>query len=122
MLMTELDKASHRNFTTGFMFSSDDKELMDNENVGYIKKYSFIGTIIEDPYNETKKIIGVRNQFKRGDELDVLQPGKIPVSHTIKKIIKVKNNEETEIANPNDEVIIPGLEDLDKYAIFRIKK
>ena len=49
-LMSELDKASHRNFTRGFMFSDDKRELEDNDNVGYIKKYSFIGTV--DGWNE----------------------------------------------------------------------
>lgn len=121
-LMAELDKASHRNFTTGFMFSADKNELIDNENVGYIKKYTFIGTVIENKSKYGGPVIGVRNQVGRGDILDILQPGKHPERHRVDKIIMSKSGEEVDIANPNDSVVISGLNGLNPYAILRIKK
>jgi putative protease len=44
-LMGELDKTSHRNFTSGFMFLKNSAELEENNNVGYIKKYRFVGVL-----------------------------------------------------------------------------
>jgi putative protease len=121
-VLRELDKASHRNFTKGFMFSTDKNELLENDNVGYIKKYTFIGTVIENRSKYGGPVIGIRNQLNRDNELDILQPGKNPQKHRIDKIIMASNGEQADVANPNDIVVIPGLVNLDPYSILRIKK
>ena len=72
--MMELDKASHRNFTAGFMFNKGSKELEDNDNVGYIKKYTFIGAPDNQQEKNGNPVILVRNQFNQGDDIDILQP------------------------------------------------
>jgi putative protease len=121
-LTAELDKASHRNFTTGFLFAGDDKrELEENDNVGYIKIYSFIGT--PDGWNDKldEPVISVRNQFKKGDEIDIMMPGKMPEKRIADKIIDDHTLEEVPIANPNDRVIIKGLKGISPYSILRIK-
>ena len=121
-LLHELDKASHRNFTKGFMFSTDKKELLENDNVGYIKKYTFVGTVIEKKSQYGEPVIGIRNQLNKDSELDILQPGKNPQKHRIDKILSASNGEEVAVANPNDMVVIPGLVKLNPYSILRIKK
>ncbi len=121
-LMAELDKASHRNYTKGFMFLTDDTELTSNENVGYIKKYTFIGTVVEDREEYGGTVIGIRNQLNKGSRLDILQPGRKPQEHIVDKIIMASTGDEVDVANPNDIVVIPGLLDLDPYSILRIKK
>ena len=121
-LLHELDKASHRNFTKGFMFSTDKKELLENDNVGYIKKYTFVGTVIEKKSQYGEPVIGIRNQLNKDSELDILQPGKKPQKHKIDKILMASNGEEVDVANPNDLVVIPGLVSLSPYSILRIKK
>jgi len=121
-LIRELDKASHRNFTKGFMFSADNNELTDNENVGYIKKYTFIGTVVGDREEYGGTVIGVRNQFNKGSVLDILQPGCKPQEHRANRIIMASNGSEVDVANPNDIVVIPGLIGLNPYSILRTKK
>ena len=121
-LIRELDKASHRNFTKGFMFSAGNNELTDNENVGYIKKYTFIGTVVGDSEEYGGTVIGVRNQFNKGSVLDILQPGCKPQEHRANRIIMASNGSEVIVANPNDIVVIPGLMGLNPYSILRIKK
>ncbi len=121
-LTGELDKCSHRNFTTGFMFLKNRKELEENNNVGYIKKYDFIGTC--HSYSDKYKgpVISVKNQFKTGEVIDILQPKKYPKKFRIKKIISVANNTEMVCANPNDTVVLYDLGRVDPFSIFRIKK
>lgn len=121
-LMEELDKASHRNFTTGFMFSKDKSELEDNDNVGYIKKYDFIGTChgYNNKYNGP--VINVKNQFNAGKAIDILQPYVNPKRFLVKKIVSASENAEVACANPNDRVIICGLGRVDPFSIFRIKR
>ena len=77
-LMGELDKTSHRNFTSGFMFLKNSAELEENNNVGYIKKYRFVGVYEKFSKKYYGPVIKVKNQFKVGEELDILQPYKSP--------------------------------------------
>ena len=121
MLIKELDKASHRNFTTGFMFAKDNRELEDNDNVGYIKKYDFIGTPERPQRRNGPPAIMVRNQFSRGDNIDILQPLSDPIIRKAEEILKLPNMEQIETANPNDRVVIKGIDELDPFSILRKK-
>jgi len=118
-LMDELDKASHRNFTRGFMFSRSSKELENNDNVGYIKKYDFIGTVSGWDKKYDEPVIMVRNQLKKGDELDILMPEKAPVKLKALHIKDAVSGEEVPVANPNHKVIINGLSNINRYSILR---
>ncbi len=120
-LTRELDKCSHRNFTSGFMFLKDRNELEDNDNVGYIKKYRFIGVYHDFSNKYNGPIINVKNQFKVGEVTDILQPYKNPKKFIVGKMISVPDSAETEYANPNDLVIICGLGRVSPFSIFRIK-
>ncbi|MFZ3106049.1 MAG: U32 family peptidase C-terminal domain-containing protein [Candidatus Hydromicrobium sp.] len=120
-LTRELDKCSHRNFTSGFMFLKDRSELEDNDNVGYIKKYRFVGIYHDFSNKYNGPIINVKNQFRVGEVIDILQPYKNPKKFMVGKMISVSDNTETDCANPNDIVIVPNIGDLNPYAIFRIK-
>jgi len=122
-LIKELDKATHRNFTQGFMFagSNSESELTENDNVGYIKNYRFVGVYKGYSTKYGGPIIRVKNQFKVGEILDILQPDKNPKNIIIKRMMFANTEERTEIANPNDQLIINDIGDVDQYSIFRIK-
>lgn len=121
-LTRELDKCSHRNFTSGFMFLKDRSELEDNDNVGYIKKYRFIGIYHDFSNKYNGPIINVKNQFRVGEVIDILQPYKNPKKFMVGKMISVSDNTETDCANPNDSVIICDLGRLSPFSIFRIRE
>ncbi len=120
-LMAALGRASHRNFTSGFMFLNDKKELEDNDNVGYIKDYIFAGTISSTDTPDDEPVITVRNQFSKGQMLDILQPGKHPEERLIDEMFLENDPEPISIANPNDRVMIKGLKGIDPFSILRIK-
>jgi len=122
-LMGELDKTSHRNFTLGFMFLKDYQELEENDNVRYIKRYRFVGVCKGYNKKYNGPVVRVKNQFGRGETLDILQPNTYPSKFKVNRIILYNNEieEEVDCANPNDIVIIPGLGNLNPYAIFRVK-
>ena len=124
ILIKELNKCSHRNYTEGFMFASSHTELEDNEGVGYIKDYMFIG--LYNGYNEKYDlpVILVKNQFKSGEVVEILEPGcQMPRVQKINEIIIIKNNNEfsCDTANPNDTVILKDIGKVDQYSILRIK-
>lgn len=122
-LLKELDKISHRTYTEGFMFSEsrDNPELTENDNVGYIQKYKFTGSVTGYDEKLDGPIIVARNQLKVGDMLDILQPFKNPVKFKLKDLIDLRSRNAVQIANTNDEVIIPGLGKIDRYAIIKAK-
>jgi hypothetical protein len=63
----------------------------------------------------------VKNQFKVGETLDVLQPNENPKKFMIKRMLLTNTEEEIGVANPNDLVIINGIGEVNQYSIFRIK-
>ena len=119
-LTGELDKCSHRNFTPGFMFSKDKSELENNENVGYITKYRFIGICHDFSNKYNGPVLNVKNQFRVGEVMDILQPYKNPKKFMIGKMVSMSDDAETKCANPNEFVVICGLGKVNPFSIFRI--
>ena len=124
ILTKELNKCSHRDYTEGFMFADDYRELEDNEAVGYIKDYRFIGLYNGHSEKYDLPLILVKNQFKTGEAVEILEPGcDIPRTVRIKEIIIIKNNSEfpSETANPNDIVILRDADKISPYSVLRVK-
>ena len=69
VLRDELEKTSHRRYTTGFYFDADDKEYLEDSMP--VQTYTFIAKVVEDAKDGFVKV-EMRNRFKVGDELEVL--------------------------------------------------
>ena len=70
-LHDELEKTSHRRYTTGFYFNSDDKEYIESSMP--IRTAQFIAKVVEDESEGFVKV-EMRNRFMIGDILEVLSP------------------------------------------------
>ncbi len=84
-LVKELEKASHRRYTTGFNFK--DKMQEESECLSTstpIQTHEFMAIVIEDANNGEVKI-EQRNKFVLGDTLEVLSP-----DENFNKLIKVE--------------------------------
>lgn len=68
----ELEKTSHRLFTTGFYFGAYDKTNL--ESATPVQSYDFIGIVLEDS-GDGKVLVEMRNKFVKGDKLEILSPG-----------------------------------------------
>ena len=96
VLIEELEKTSHRRYTTGFYFKANDKEYLEDSMP--IQTHEFMALVKEDASNGYA-IIEQRNRFKIDDELEILS-----TTDTFNKIIVVEemldeNNEQVEDAN-----------------------
>ncbi len=91
MLKCELLKTSHRNYTTGFYFGSDQKECLESSYP--VQSHEFMAEVVGDHDGE-KVLIEQRNRFKVGEELEVLSP-----NETFNQIIKIEKmqNEKGEL-------------------------
>ena len=69
ILHDELEKTSHRRYTTGFYFGADDKEYLEDSMP--VQTYVFIAVAKENA-KDGKVKVEMRNRFKVGDELEIL--------------------------------------------------
>lgn len=90
--ISELEKSSHRLFTTGFYFGEKDKECFTSSSP--VQTHEFMALVLEDAKDGYVKI-EQRNRFKVGDILEVLSP-----DENFNKKIKI-----TEIKNLKGELI-----------------
>ena len=81
-LSEELEKTSHRRYTTGFYFNSNDKEY--TETSMPIQSHEFMAIVKKDMCDGFATI-EQRNRFKVGDILEVLSP-----NDTFNKTIKIE--------------------------------
>ncbi len=92
ILNDELEKTSHRRYTTGFYFGAKDKEYLEDSMP--VQTYEFIAKVIEDA-KDGKVKVEMRNRFKVGDQLEILS-----ADDNFLKKIKVEK-----IINSNGEMV-----------------
>ena len=72
--MTELMKASHREFTTGFYFNSPTDEDQNYQTSEYTRDYSFVGLVKSYDPDTGMAVVEQRNKMVQGDEIEVFGP------------------------------------------------
>ncbi|MGN1222951.1 MAG: U32 family peptidase [Christensenellales bacterium] len=70
-LLLEVEKASHRQYSTGFYYGSKGEECLESSNP--VQSYEFVAKVREDS-KDGYCLIEQRNRFKVGDVLEVLSP------------------------------------------------
>ncbi len=93
-LKLELEKASHRKYTTGFYYDNEDKECLESSTP--IQSHEFMAKVKKNAENGYC-LIEQRNRFKVGDVLEVLSP-----NENFNKEIKVEELLNTEGAQVLD--------------------
>ena len=91
-LIQELEKTSHRNYTTGFYFNAKDKENLQTSMP--VQTHEFMALVIEGTDGEYA-LVEQRNRFKVGDKLEILSP-----SENFNKEIEI-----TQMKNLNGEIV-----------------
>ncbi len=74
----EVYKVSHRRYSTGFYFGTPDQYY---ENGGYLREYDVVAMV--DDCKDGFLFCTQKNKFCTGDEVEILSPGKPPVSLTV---------------------------------------
>jgi len=70
-LVAELEKASHRRYTTGFFLDDNNKECLESSMP--VQTHEFMAIVLEDQ-KEGRVLVEMRNRFKKGETLEVLSP------------------------------------------------
>ncbi|MCD1147169.1 U32 family peptidase [Peptoniphilus sp. KCTC 25270] len=95
--LEEIQKVSHRDFTTGFYYGEAKGPEGIYERKSYVRNYDFMGIVLD--YDEETQIATIeqRNRVFVGEEVEFFGPGK---EHFTQKIewMKDENGEEIEVA------------------------
>lgn len=73
-IVQELDKISHREYSTGFYFGTEPGQVYSNG--GYVRDYDVIAVC--ESYKDGVAVLSQRNRFFKGDTADVLEAGNQP--------------------------------------------
>lgn len=103
--LEEIEKVSHRDFTTAFFFGDVKEASLTYDNSSYIRLYDFVAKVLD--YDEDKKLMKVqeRNKFSIGDEVEIFGP-KFYDKFTINKIYNEDMNEVDNINTPMKEAYL----------------
>ena len=77
-ILDEMEKVSHREYSTGFYFRHPDKDGNTDYNGGYINTWDVVAFVSEA--NGEVLTLSQRNKFNQGDTLEIVQPHRQPVS------------------------------------------
>ncbi len=72
MLIDELEKASHRQYTTGFYYGANDKEFLEDSMP--VQSHEFVAVVVDKW--ERGVVLEQRNRFVKGEKLEILSVNK----------------------------------------------
>jgi len=117
----ELDKVSHREYSTGFFFDSSIENAQLTDKVATKREAKFLATI--------KEILGdgwynleVRNKIRKGDNIEIIAPLRLNDNFSVIEQIKTKEGVEIDQANPNQDVVVKIPGNIALYYILREKQ
>lgn len=85
MWLQELEKGSHRHFTTGFYINKPESSEQNYESASYVRNYDFIG-IVRDVEESGLVLTEQRNKMCVGDDIEVMGPFKETMYTTIEEM------------------------------------
>lgn len=118
-LREEVFKVSHRKYCTGFFFGHP-KDCQYYENSGYIREYD-VAAVIEE-CKDGILYATQRNKFSRGDEVEVIAPGK---RFETMQVMELYNEDGEPIESASHAMMklsIPCSKVYPKNSIIRVKK
>jgi putative protease len=120
--MTEIKKASHRAFTTGFYFRKPTGEDHQYSDSSYIRNYDFVGMVLG--YDEDRGLIEVeqRNAFGAGDVLEIMVPGEDYIDYTVTTMLDEEARSIDRAPHPQQKIYLPLDRNIPRYSILRRKQ
>ena len=96
--LEELNKASNREFTTGFYFDKPDNEDQNYVTNAYSREYDFLGVVREYDESTSMALVEQRNKINVGDEIEVFGPGIEYFTMKVEKMLDAETGEAVESA------------------------
>lgn len=126
--LTELNKASHREFTHGFFYHKPTDQDQNYLTSDYVRDYTFIGVVLGEDSETGDTIVQQRNKFYAGDTIEVMEPlatrrlHKPYYEERVSAILDEEGNSMESAPHPKQILRIPFEKVPAKYSILRKKK
>ena len=117
-VMDELEKISHRPYSTGFYFGVPENSQT-YQNAGYVRDYAVAATV--DGYEDGCIIATLKNKFWRGDELDCLSPKEKPFTVKVAELFDGEGNAIESAPHPMMKIKIPFEHPVKPGSMLRMK-
>lgn len=117
-VMEELDKISHRAYSTGFYYGRP-QNSQTYENAGYQRDYSVAAVV--DSYENGMIVATLKNKFLKGQEFDCLEAGSEPFTVKADEVYNEKNEPIDSAPHPMMTVKIPYNRPIKVGSLLRMK-
>ena len=117
-VIDELDKISHRTYSTGFYFGLN-KNSQTYSNAGYIRNYSVAAIV--DGYENGMITATLKNKFAKGQVLDCLMPKTKPFTVVADELYDRNGEPIDEAFRPMMKIKIPYKDKVKPGSLLRIK-
>lgn len=111
----ELEKVSHREYSTGFFFGGEPGQVTGNG--GYIRHYDVVAVC--DEYKDHTAYLTQRNRFFSGDKLDVLPPSGEPFEIIVDYMQNEKGEQIDVAPHAMQKVIMPSNVEIPAGSVLR---
>jgi putative protease len=117
----EIQKVSHREFTSGFYDHKPTHEDQLYSTSSYVRTYDFLGIIKAYDPETGMATIEQRNHFKKGDKIEIIGPDYYYAEHTIEAMFDENDNSIEVAPHAQQTVKIPLNQPVEPYYILRIE-
>lgn len=118
-LLEELEKVSHRPYTTGFYLDKPGTQDQIYEESSYHQEYDFIGMVKEYDYEKGMALVEQRNHFAVGETIEILSPDREPFLKKIEELYTLEGQAVDRAPHPQQHLVLPCKEKLNAYDILR---
>lgn len=118
-ILEDLEKVSHREYTTGFYFNKPNENNQLYTSNTYIQDYTIVGVV--KSYDEASGIATIeqRNRFFKGDEIEIIRPGGVSFAFVADYMTDEDNNEIDVAPHPQMTVKLKPGQKVGEFAILR---
>ncbi|MFC1517338.1 U32 family peptidase [Candidatus Margulisiibacteriota bacterium] len=127
--LSELEKISHRPYSTGFYMGKEEQseriaveEKQFETSSAYIKKYDFVGTVVEYDFVNKRILVQARNRIRLGDKIEIIDPHRAEILPVTVEKIEAAEGEELKEAHNQYTVFINCPFEVTEYSLLRVPK
>ena len=120
-ILEDLEKVSHREYTTGFYFNKPDENNQLYTSNTYIQDYTIVGVVTDYDKETGIATIEQRNRFFKGDEIEIIRPNDTSFAFTADYMTDADGNEIDVAPHPQMTVKLKPGKEVGEYAILRMK-
>jgi putative protease len=117
--VAELQKVSHREYTTGFYFNKTTADDQIYGSSSYTQTHDFVGLVRAYDEKTRMAVVEQRNNMKVGQEIEIAQPGQENFVQTITAMYDEAGEPIATAPHPQQIISMPMLKPVEPFAMLR---